>query len=221
MGADAPMSLDALPREIPIFPLAGALLLPRGQMPLNIFEPRYLAMTKDAIAGDGMIGMIQPRWAEREDPADRPDVYDTGCLGQIVSSRETDDGRILITLAGLIRFEVDEELPLRSGYRRVVPRYDRFAEDLRDPPGDVVDRPRLMLALRAWLASREITADWSTIEETPDERLITVLSMTCPFEPNEKQALLESPDLHERSRVMTALIEMSLMGGDEAPTGRH
>ena len=221
MSSERPKTVDALPREIPIFPLAGALLLPRGQMPLNIFEPRYLAMIHDALDGDQLIGMIQPRWAEQQDPCDRPDVYGTGCVGQIVSNRETDDGRILVTLSGLIRFEVDEELPLLNGYRRVAARYDRFAGDLGEPTQNVIDRPRLMLALRAWLSAREITADWSTIEETPDERLITVLSMTCPFEPNEKQALLESPDLHERSRVMTALIEMSLMGGDEAPMGRH
>ena len=129
---DLPTSIDELPDTVPIFPLSGVLLLPRGQLPLNVFEERYVNMVRDAMATDRSIGIIQPRRKERVDSADHPEVYETGCLGRITEHRETEDGRILITLTGLCRFDVAEELPLLHGYRRVTPRYDDYADDLAE-----------------------------------------------------------------------------------------
>ena len=214
-----------LPRSLPIFPLQGVLLLPRGRLPLHVFEPRYVNMLRDALAAERIIGMIQPRRAEAQKADDRPDVYETGCAGRITSFSETDDGRFFVTLTGLCRFAVIKELPMLRGYRRVIADYDRFADDLEEDPARHIDRARLMLALSGYLHVQGISADWDTIKETSDERLITALSMLCPFQPSEKQALLECPTLMERGRVMTALIEMALIGHsaapNDAPPARH
>ena len=213
-----------LPRTLPIFPLQGVLLLPRGRLPLHVFEPRYVTMMRDALAAERVIGMIQPRRAEEQKADDHPDVYETGCAGRISSFSETDDGRFFVTLTGLCRFAVLKELPVLRGYRRVVADYDRFADDLAEDAATHIDRARLMLALSGYLHVQGISADWDTIKETSDERLITALSMLCPFQPSEKQALLECPTLSERGRVMTALIEMALIGhasAPNAPTAQH
>jgi Lon protease-like protein len=202
-------SFAELPASLPIFPLTGVLLLPRGKLPLNIFEPRYLNMTRDALAGDRMIGMVQPT---AEEPGnDAPAVYATGCAGRITSFSETEDGRFLITLTGIARFDIQHEVPTLRGYRRVVPRWERFRTDLTEVGEAVVDRPRLLNGLQAFFKLHAITADWESIKSTPDERLVTSLAMICPFAPNEKQALLEASDLTERSRVITALIEMAVL----------
>jgi Lon protease-like protein len=210
-----------LPATLPIFPLTGVLLLPRGKLPLNIFEPRYLNMVRDALAGDRMIGMVQPR---EDDPttltgppegaasmARLPAVYPTGCAGRITAFSETDDGRFHITLTGVARFEIREEVPTLRGYRRVVPDWDRYRADLADDAA-VIDRPRLLAALKAFFKLNDIAADWDSITATPDDRLVTSLAMICQFAPSEKQALLEARDLGERSRVMTALVEMAVLG---------
>ena len=210
----------ALPSILPIFPLAGVLLLPRGRLPLNIFEPRYLAMTRDALAGERLIGMVQPT-----DPrvvGDNPPVYPTGCAGRITSFSETDDGRFMITLTGISRFRIREELPLLQGYRRVVPEWHEFARDLEseDQPG--FDRDRLLRGLRSYFQHHKIEADWDAITAVPGERLVTSIAMICPFEPNEKQALLEAPDLEERARLLTAIVEMAaLHQPSDAATARH
>ncbi len=199
----------ALPRVIPIFPLRGALLLPGGMMPLNIFEPRYLNMTQAALASDDRtIGMIQPNG---EDLGDNPSVYDTGCAGRIVSFAETDDGRILITLSGMCRFAVVEELPLKDGYRRAVAEYGRFRNDMNAEVCADIDRARLLEVLKAYLAHEKIEANWKAIEDADDARLVASLAMMCPFQASEKQALLEAPDLAERARVVVALLEMALV----------
>jgi len=205
----------ALPSILPIFPLAGVLLLPRGRLPLNIFEPRYLAMTRDALAGERLIGMVQP-----SDPSARgsePTVYPTGCAGRITSFSETDDGRFLITLTGICRFRIREELPLLEGYRRVVPEWREFAQDLdsEDEPG--FDRDRLLRGLRTYFQQHQIQADWDAITAVPGERLVTSIAMICPFDPSEKQALLEAPDLDERARLLTAIVEMA--GLNQPPGG--
>ena len=204
-----------LPSILPIFPLAGVLLLPRGRLPLNIFEPRYLAMTRDALAGERLMGMVQP-----SDPSARgsePTVYPTGCAGRITSFSETDDGRFLITLTGICRFRIREELPLLEGYRRVVPEWREFAHDLdsEDEPG--FDRDRLLRGLRAYFQQHQIQADWDAIIAVPGERLVTSIPMICPFDPSEKQALLEAPDLDERARLLTAIVEMA--GLNQPPGG--
>ena len=199
-------TFEDLARTLPVFPLVGALLLPGGRLPLNIFEPRYLNMVRDALAGEGLIGMVQPS----DDSAElgSAPIYDTGCVGRLTAFSETDDGRYLITLTGLIRFEVVRELPLMNGYRRIVPDYDRFRGDL-DGDEDVIDRPGLLAALKAYFHCNDIDGDWQAIEKAPDEDLVTSLAMLCPFEPNEKQALLEAMTLSERAETMTTILRMS------------
>ncbi|HYI70188.1 MAG TPA: LON peptidase substrate-binding domain-containing protein [Skermanella sp.] len=200
---------------MPIFPLTGVLLLPRGKLPLNVFEPRYLAMTEDALSGNRMIGIIQP-----SDPLSRasvPPVYPIGCAGRITSFSETDDGRYLITLTGVCRFETVRELPIVRGYRRVDVSWERFAADLEESGPALFDRARLVEGLKTYFKIQGISANWDAIDSTPDERLVTSLAMICPFEPSEKQALLECGSLSERASMMVAIIEMSVLdkrGGD-------
>jgi len=222
VGAFRP-GFEELPRVVPIFPLPGVLLLPGGRLPLNIFEPRYLAMVRDALAGDHAIGMIQPR----EEAADvgAAKVYETGCLGRITAFSETDDGRYLITLTGLIRFDVGRELPPMDGYRRVTAGYHRFRGDLEDGPEDgaadgaaegadgaagAIDRARFLKTLGFYFEAQGIEGDWKAIEETGDAALVTSLAMLCPFAAPEKQALLEAMSLAERARAMTAIMEMAV-----------
>jgi uncharacterized protein len=202
----------ALCETLPIFPLAGVLLLPGGRLPLNIFEPRYLAMIRDALAGDRLIGMVQPS-DPNQPAAGNPPVYPTGCAGRITSFSETEDGRYLITLTGLCRFRIREELPLHSGYRRIVPHWDEFANDLRRRREPGFNRERLMRGLRGYFEKHQIKADWDAINTVPGERLITSIAMVCPFEPSEKQALLEARDLDERATLLTTIVEMAVMDG--------
>jgi Lon protease-like protein len=210
-----------LPGVIPIFPLAGVLLLPHGRLPLNIFEPRYLAMTRDALAGERLIGMIQPS-DPTQSPAGNPPVYATGCAGRIVSFAETEDGRFLITLLGVSRFRIREELPLVSGYRRVIPDWDEFAADLAAEDDADFDREKLLRGLHAYFERHKISADWDAMRSVPAGRLVISLAMMCPFEPSEKQALLDAASLDERARLLTAIIEMAgLAGGAPAAGARH
>ena len=201
---------EELPDEIPIFPLGGALLLPRCRLPLNIFEPRYLNMTAAALAApQRLIGMIQP---QRQADGGEPEIFRTGCAGRIVSFGETEDGRYLITLKGLIRFAVEREIGPRDGYRRVRARFGAFREDLAEPSTDIdVDRERLLRALRAYLSQQNVDANWEAIEGTEDSRLIDSLAMMCPFRASEKQALLEAPDTAERAGIVMTLLEMALL----------
>lgn len=208
---DAASSPGPLPELLPIFPLTGVLLLPRGRLPLNIFEPRYLAMFRDAMEGERLIGMVQP-----SDPPIRemnPAVYPLGCAGRITNFSETEDGRFLVALTGVSRFRIKEELELLSGYRRVVPDWDGFADD-RAPDETSFDRPRLTQGLRTFFGQREVQADWTAIEQAPAEHFVTSIAMACPFAPSEKQALLEAQTLADRAALLTALIEMML----SAPT---
>jgi hypothetical protein len=213
--------VTALCETLPIFPLAGVLLLPRGRLPLNIFEPRYLAMTRDALAGDRLIGMVQPS-DPQQPPSGNPPVYPTGCAGRITSFSETDDGRYLITLTGLCRFRIREELPLLNGYRRVVPQWDEYANDLRTPRQPGFDRERLIRGLRAYFDKHQIKAEWEAINSVPGDRLVTSIAMVCPFEPSEKQALLEAGSLDQRAELLTAIVEMALMDRPSEGSGaRH
>jgi len=210
----------ALPSIVPIFPLTGVLLLPRGRLPLNIFEPRYLAMTRDALAGERLIGMVQP--SNPAGSGSNPPVYPTGCAGRITSFAETEDGRFLITLTGTSRFRIREELPLLEGYRRVVPEWREFARDLENEDEAGFDRDRLLRGLRAYFRQHQISADWDAVTAVPGERLVTSIAMICPFEPSEKQALLEAPDLDERARLLTAIVEMAVLNRPSDGAGaRH
>jgi Lon protease-like protein len=212
-------SFDELPRVVPIFPLAGALLLPGGRLPLNIFEPRYLNMTQAAMRGDRVIGMIQPKEPERADKA-QP-VFDIGCAGRVIAYSETEDGRLLITLEGLCRFRVVEELAMEEGYRRVLADFARHRADMSgDPPGDI-QRERLMRALKGYLTVSNINANWEAIQGLSDDRLVTTLSMICPFETSEKQALLEADGHTARAGVLTTLLEMALLSGGEGGQAKN
>lgn len=202
-------TLSALPETLPIFPLSGALLLPRGQLPLNVFEPRYVAMTNDAMLGDRFIGMARPIHP-REEGETAAAVYKTGCAGRISSFEETTDDRYLITLTGVCRFAIIEELPhADTGYRRVHAAYDGFVDDLDDPVEEAVDRAQLTQTLQqCFPPDDDVPVDWSAIARAPSDSLVTSLAMILPFASSEKQALLEARDLGERARILTALMEM-------------
>ncbi|MBX7248363.1 MAG: LON peptidase substrate-binding domain-containing protein [Caulobacteraceae bacterium] len=201
-----------LPQVIPVFPLDGALLLPRGQLPLNIFEPRYLNMIDDVMAGDRIVGMIQTVGGTRA----RPLLAPVGCAGRVTSYAETSDGRYLITLTGVIRFHTGDELPTRTPYRQVRADYSAFAADL-EAPDEALDfaRDPMLDALRAYLHRHQLDVDWETAREAPQEALVNSLSMALPFEAGAKQALLEAPDLAARARTLTALLAIDAAGHDD------
>ena len=209
-------SASPLPDILPIFPLAGVILLPRAKLPLNIFEPRYLIMIEEALATRGrMIGMVQPNipayLSEGGVEQESPPVYAIGCAGRISSFNETDDGRLMIALTGLSRFTIGHELALDKPYRRVAPDWSRFAGDLAPAAPAVIDRARLLIVLKSYFRQHQIEADWEAVDATNDEPLISSLVMICPFAPNERQALLEAPDLTARAELMIALLEMAVL----------
>jgi Lon protease-like protein len=205
---------DDLPDVIPVFPLAGALLLPRGQMPLNIFEPRYLAMVDDALSsGRRLIGMIQPDTAHRGSE-DRPSLYRIGCVGRITQLGETGDGRYLMELTGIARFRIVDELSVPTPYRQCRVTYAPFADDFIARRGeDAVDRAALLAALAAFLKANDLKADWDGIENAPNEALVNALAMMSPYGAAEKQALLEAPDLKTRAEILVAVTEIELAKG--------
>jgi hypothetical protein len=202
--------LSDLPRVLPIFPLSGALLLPQGKLPLNIFEPRYLALVQDSLGWGRIFGMIQPNTLG-SGPKDPP-VFDTGCAGRVSMFSETEDGRLLITLTGVCRFRVAEEIEGTRGYRRVIPDWEPFAADLEEAPEIALDRERLMAVLRAYLKLHNMDLNWKAVEAADNLDLSISLAVACPFEPTEKQALLESPDAQHRGEMLIALMEMAVAG---------
>jgi Lon protease-like protein len=206
-----------LPDEIPLFPLAGGLLLPGSQLPLNIFEPRYLKMVDDALGGARLIGMVQPRDG---DGTGKPSLYPVGCAGRIISFSETDDGRYLITLQGKKRFRIGAELHVDTPYRQASVDWGVYACDQHgDPSAEFVNRERLVAAMRHYLDSEGLKTDWEVVSEAPTEALVASLAMGCPFAPNEKQALLEAETTAKRAECLIALMEMSSAaetnGGDQ------
>lgn len=198
-----------LPDTIPVFPLPGALLLPRGNLPLNIFEPRYLAMIDDALKGPRLIGMIQPD-DTKPGSASHPALYEVGCAGRLTHLQETGDGRYLITLTGIARFRVREELSAATPYRQCRVDFEAFGTDLVPSTGDGVDREALLRTLADYLKANRIEADWSGIREAPLEALVNGLSMMSPYGPKEKQALLEAADLKTRAELLIAVTEIAL-----------
>lgn len=205
---------EDLPDSLPVFPITGALLLPRGNLPLNVFEPRYLNMIEDALAGDRVIGMIQAE--NPDDKSENPTLYPIGCAGRIVHFEETDDGRFLISLKGVCRFTIVNELPRTESYRTVEPDWSEFANDTVIPPDGKIERKTLFKLLKAYFNHQGIDAEWGSLDSAPDERLINSLSMICPFDPVEKQALLVAPTLAERSNILNTLLEMAALGDDIA-----
>jgi Lon protease-like protein len=202
-----------LPHSLPLFPLTGALLLPRGTLPLNIFEPRYLAMVDYALSGDRLIGMIQP--TEHEDSALKPKLSQVGCAGRITGYRETEDNRYLITLSGICRFRLTGEMDSTTAWRAGTVDFAPFAAcDLVAPADEDFPRERLLRALKTYLASRDMKAEWSSVMSAPGEALVNALAMMCPFDPAEKQALLEAQGFQDRVSTLMALLEM---GGEAGP----
>lgn len=207
---------------IPVFPLPGALLLPRGQMPLNIFEPRYVAMIDDALrSGLRLIGMIQPDSAH-PGPESKPNLYKVGCVGRITQIAETGDGRYLLQLTGIARFRIEEELSVTTPYRQCQVTYTPFIDDFIARKGeDDVDRASLLAALSDFLKANDLKADWEGIENAPNEALVNALAMMSPYGTAEKQALLEAPDLKTRAEILVAVTEIELAkkttGGGETP----
>jgi Lon protease-like protein len=200
-----------LAHVIPVFPLPGALLLPRGQMPLNIFEPRYVAMVDDALrGGQRLIGMIQPD-AAHPGPENRPNLFKVGCVGRITQIAETGDGRYLLQLTGIARFRVEEELEVSTPYRQCRVIYTPFVDDFTARKGeDEVDRESLLQALSHFLKANDLKADWEGIENAPNEALVNALAMMSPYGSAEKQALLEAPDLKTRAEILVAVTEIEL-----------
>ncbi|WP_338829998.1 LON peptidase substrate-binding domain-containing protein [Bradyrhizobium sp. 27S5] len=200
-----------LPEVIPVFPLPGALLLPRGQMPLNIFEPRYLAMIDDALRdGHRLIGMIQPDVAHSHKEA-RPVLFRIGCVGRITQLAESGDGRYILELTGVARFKVVEELSVQTPYRQCKVDFFSFAGDFTARKGeDAVDRKALLEVLADFLEANNLKVDWEGIESAPNEALVNALAMMSPYGPAEKQAMLEAPDLKTRAEILIAVTEMDL-----------
>jgi Lon protease-like protein len=202
-----PANLADLPSRVRLFPLGGAILLPRANMPLNIFEPRYLAMVRDAMASDHMVGIIQPRtdWQE-----DRPELFQVGGLGRITQYSETGDGRFLIVLTGLARFRIVDELAVTTAYRQAEVDYGPYGEDWSPAlPLAAAARASVESTLRNYLEAQGLSADWEAVKSADDESLVNTLSVVCPFVPAERQALLEARTLPDRAATLTTLMEFA------------
>ena len=207
-------SAEDVPEVIPVFPLTGALLLPGGQLPLNIFEPRYISMVNHALSGDRVIGMIQPCLKEKSPDADTPPLCKIGCLGRVTALQETGDGRYLINLSGICRYEIVEELPTNTCFRKC--RIKTFEKEFCDNPANKeIDRDALLCAFRNYLDAHDMQADWDTVENSDNETLVTALCMMSPYGPAEKQALLEAPDLRSRADTLIAISEIHLAHNNE------
>ena len=198
-------AFEDLPESLPIFPLAGVLLLPGGQLPLNIFEPRYLKMVNDALAGPRMIGMIQPK-----NEGAGQTIYDVGCAGKITEFSETTDGRYQISLAGICRFRVQQEKQVNTPYRQVTADWNAYENDLISQGCLGLDRKKLAALLQSYFPQQGLSCDWSKVEEATDNRLITCLSMICPFDAREKQVLLEAPCSKTRAEIFMSMLEIAV-----------
>jgi len=202
-------SSSDIAETIPVFPLTGALLLPGGQLPLNIFEPRYIEMINDALRGEKLIGMIQPQLSENQPPEEPPSLSKIGCIGRISAFQETGDGRYHITLSGICRFEVIEEISVNTSYRQC--KIEVIESDLAElSEGDDINREDIMIAFKNYLNANDMDADWDTVEKADTETLITALCMMSPYDPAEKQALLEAHTLKDRADTLIAISEIHL-----------
>lgn len=221
--AERYLKTSDLPEEIPVFPLRGAILLPRATLPLNIFEPRYLAMVDWALRNDRLIGIIQPSGGvqEEESPLGKDfDLHSVGCVGRLTAYQELDDGRFVITLTGIVRFRVRREVAGDTPFRIMQAGYDEFTGDFEHGRGeDTVDREKLLTVLRRYLDANRLQGDWNSIVRASSELLINALSVMSPYGPEEKQALLEAADLRSRADVLIALAEMEMASGGTDPGG--
>ena len=208
-----------MPEALPLFPLRGAILLPRASLTLNVFEPRYLALVDRALSGDRVIGVVQPApdAGNAESPAGKMfPLRRVGCAGRIAAFTEHEDGRVVITLAGIARFAVGADLAGDEPFRIARADFAPYARDFVGGHGeDDVDRPRLIATLRSYLIANNLNADWERINNASNERLVNTLSVLSPYGPEEKQALLEAPDLRSRAEALVALAEMELAATDD------
>ncbi len=211
MGIESYRKLTDLPETVPVFPLSGALLLPRWSLPLNIFEPRYLNMIDDAMYGHRIVGMVQTL----DDGAGAPELAHVGCAGRITSYAETDDGRYLISLTGVCRFGAEDEITVQTPYRQIRPNWQPFIGDLQKPEDNLdFDRERLTVSLQRYVQINSIDVDWDAVETAPLDTLINALSAGCPFGTIEKQALLEAPTVRHRADTLITLLDMDVPGDD-------
>ena len=206
---------DDLPQSLAVFPLSSAFLLPSGHLPLNIFEPRYLQMVEDALADNRLIGMIQPQPQPHQQDQEKPALVKTGCAGKIVEFSETTDGRYLVNLCGIYRFDVTEEISTPKAYRVVKPDWTPYKGDVSAHRCLDLDREKLKALLHNYFDQHGMDCDWGMLDEAPDGRLITCLSMVCPFEQAERQALLEAPCCKSRAQIFMSMLEMAVRSGKE------
>jgi hypothetical protein len=200
-----------LPQVIPLFPLVGAILMPRAVIALNVFEPRYLNMVDDALGGDRLIGLIQPASGEEDEP--KPELANVGAAGRITAFSETDDGRYLITLTGVCRFAFEREVEAGTPYRQALVSYDDYTEDFAAALGHSIDRAGLLRSLKTYAALHGFDVDWDSVEQAPTETIVNVAAQVCPFDAAAKQALLEALTLEDRARALVALLEWDAASG--------
>lgn len=208
-----------LPDEIAIFPFAGAVLMPGVQLPLNIFEPRYLSLVMDSLASDHLVGLIQPTSETVTDEI--PALHRIGCAGRITSYSETSDGRIVLVLTGVCRFQVSSEIDGRQGYRRVAVNWERFAADCHEDPGTIADRKGFLTSLKSYCTLRGVEVPWDDIEKMPDGELINLLCAHLPLSPEDKQALIETVATAERAALMRGLLDMASVSSMHVAEHRH
>lgn len=208
-----------LPPELPIFPLAGAVVMPGVQLPLNIFEPRYLAMVADALASNHLVGMIQPTSETMNEEV--PELHRIGCAGRITSYSETNDGRVLIVLSGVCRFQVSSEIAPQKGYRRVRADWERFAIDYQDHDSPIPERKGFLVSLRTYCAMRGVEVPWEDVEQMPDRELTNLLCAHLPLNPEDKQALIETLPTSDRAALMRGLLDMAAAASVETAEHRH
>lgn len=200
--------LVLFPKEVPIFDLSGLVLLPQGHLPLQVKEPPYLRLVEHALKQDRYVGIVQSKEKKRKEESP---LFQTGCLGKITTFSESDNGSYMLVISGLVRFRIVKELPKMLDFRRVLVSYESYLHDYLDQGQVSFERERLLELLKNYFTTNRIQANWDEIQTVPDEKLITSLTMICPFNPSEKQALLESPTMAERCRMMTALLEMAFI----------
>ena len=216
MQSSFSVKFDDLPGLLPVFPLPSVLLLPGGRLPLNIFEPRYISMILDSLSEQRLIGIVQTRTAIEELVADKAEVFNTGCLGRIVSFTESSDGRLLITLDGLCRFNLLEELEIRNGYRQFGVSFDKYKADMEDPEG-FIERQEFGKLVKEYFDSENLNIDIGALDKIGDKKLLANLAMLCPFETPEKQALMEADNFNQMLEIMGALMKMSIYADISSP----
>ena len=216
MQSSFSVKFDDLPGLLPVFPLPSVLLLPGGRLPLNIFEPRYISMILDSLSEQRLIGIVQTRTAIEELVADKAEVFNTGCLGRIVSFTESSDGRLLITLDGLCRFNLLDELEIRNGYRQFGVSFDKYKADMEDPEG-FIERQEFGKLVKEYFDSENLNIDIGALDKIGDKKLLANLAMLCPFETPEKQALMEAENFNQMLEIMGALMKMSIYADISSP----